>query len=92
MECFKELFTPKTFNKLGFVLVASWIPLGVILLGIFAGMENSESRLDFSCGTKMTKSNEDLIEGKCFEQYDKRYDKLGIPLYSFVITNFSFIA
>ena len=88
MECFKELLTPKTFSKLSFVAVICWIPLGVILLGIFADMENSESRFDFSCDS--AKSNKDLIEGKCFEQYEKRYNKL--PLYGFVLVNFGLIA
>ena len=88
MECFKELLTPKTFSKLSFVAVICWIPLGVILLGIFADMENSESRFDFSCDS--AKSNKDLIEGKCFEQYEKRYNKL--PVYGFVLVNFGLIA
>ena len=88
MECFKELLTPKTFSKLSFVAVICWIPLGVILLGIFADMENSESRFDFSCDS--AESNKDLIEGKCFEQYEKRYNKL--PVYGFVVVNFGLIA
>ena len=92
MESLKELFTPKAFNKLSYVPLVCWIALGVLLLGIFADMENSESRFDFSCGTKMTKSNKDLIEGKCLEQYNKQYNKLGIPVYSYVIMNFSVIA
>ena len=92
MESLKELFYPKAFNKLSYVPLVCWIALGVILFAIFADTENSESRFDFSCGTKMTKSNKDLIKGKCLEQYNKRYNKLGIPVYSYVIMNFSFIA
>ena len=88
MECFKELLTPKTFNKLSFVAVICWVASGVILLGIFADIQNSESRFDFSCDA--TKNNKDVIEGKCFEQYEKRYNKL--PVYGFVIVNFGLIA
>ena len=44
---------------------------------------------DLRCGAK---SNKDLIEGKCFEQYDKPYNKLGIPVSSFVKKNSSVIA
>ena len=86
MESLKELLTPKTFNKLSFVAVIFWIPLGVILLGIVADVENSESKLD--C---VAESGEDDIERKCFEQYEKQFNKLSIPLYGFVIINVSVI-
>ena len=89
MEYLKELLTPKSFNKLSFVAVISWIVFGGILLGIFADTEYTESRFDFSCGVKRDK---DLIEGQCFEKYGKRYNKLSIPVYAFVIVNFSAIA
>ena len=89
MESLKDFLTPKSFNKISFVVIIFWILLGVTLLGIFADTENSESRFDFSCEVK---SSKDLIEGRCFEQYEERYNKLGIPLYGFVIANFSVIA
>ena len=87
MEALKELLTPKTFNKLSFVAIFVWIVLGVTLLGIFADMENSESRFDFRCDGKL--SDKDLIRGKCFERYEKQYNKFSIPVYGFVIVNFS---
>ena len=90
MESLKELLTPKTFNKLSFVAIFVWIVLGVTLLGIFADMENSESRFDFRCDGKL--SDKDLIRGKCFEQYEKQYNKFSIPVYGFVIVNFSVVA
>ena len=90
MEALKELLTPKTFNKLSFVAVFVWIVLGVTLLGIFADMENSESRFDFRCDAKL--SDKDLIRGKCFERYEKQYNKFSIPLYGFVIVNFAVVA
>ena len=89
MESLKELLTPKTFNKLSFVAIFVWIVLGVTLLGIFADMENSESRFDFRCDGKL--SDKDLIRGKCFERYEKQYNKFSIPVYGFVIVNFSVI-
>ena len=89
MEYLKELLTPTSFNKLSFVAVIFWIVIGGILFGIFADTEYTESRFDFSCGVKR---NKDLIEGKCFEKYGKRYNKLSIPVYGFVIVNFSLIA
>ena len=89
METLKELLTPKTFNKLSFVAVFVRIVVGVTLLGIFADMENSESRFDFRCDGKL--SDKDLIRGKCFERYEKQYNKFSIPVYGFVIVNFSVV-
>ena len=89
MEYLKELLTPTSFNKLSYVAVIFWIVIGGILFGVFADTEYTESRFDFSCGVKR---NKDLIEGKCFEKYGKRYNKLSIPVYGFVIVNFSLIA
>ena len=91
MENLKELLTATSFNKLSFVAVIFWIVFGGILLGIFADTESNEARFDFNCGVK-TNNLKDLIEGRCFEQYEERYNKLGIPLYGFVIANFSVIA
>lgn len=31
--------------------------------------------------------NDKLIFGKCYEQYEKQYNKFGIPMYGFVIIN-----
>lgn len=90
MDSLKELLTPKTFNRLSFVTVICWIIFGVVLLGIFADIENGESRFDFRCDAKA--SDRDLIQGKCFENYGKRYNKFSLPLYGFVIINFSIIA
>ena len=90
MDSLKELLTPKTFNRLSFVTVICWIIFGVVLLGIFADMENGESRFGFRCDATVT--NSDLIQGKCFENYEKRYNKFSLPLYGFVIINFSIIA
>ncbi|XP_078362227.1 uncharacterized protein LOC144646496 isoform X2 [Oculina patagonica] len=90
MENLKELLTAKTFNRISYAAVISWVLFGVILLGIFAEMDNSESRFDFRCGAKS--ENMDLVRGKCFEQYEKKYSKFGIPVYGFVILNFSTIA
>ena len=87
MDSLKELLKPKTFNRISYVAVICWIAFGVILLGIFAEMENSESRFDFRCAAKSEKM--DLVRGQCFEQYEKLYNKSGVPVYAFVILNFS---
>ena len=86
MEYLKDLLTPKAFNKFSYVAVICWITYGVILLGIFAGLENSDS---FRCEAKLEKM--DLVRAKCSDQYNKQYNKSGIPVYGFVIANFSLI-
>ena len=91
MEALKELMTPKTFNKFGFGVVVVWILFGAILLGIFAGLENSESRLDVYCDDAKTIDKE-LLERKCFDQYHKEYNKFNIPVYGFVVVNFFVVA
>ena len=89
MESLKELLAPKTFNRISYIAVMCWIPLGLILLGIFAEMENSESRFDFRCAAESEKM--DFVRGECFEQYEKQYNKSGVPVFGFVILNFFFI-
>ena len=84
MENLKDLLTPKTFNKISYVAVICWIIYGVTLLSIFAAMENRDS---FRCEAQ----NMDLVRGKCSDQYKKQYNKSGIPVYGFVIANFSLI-
>ena len=90
MESLKEVLTPKTFNKLSFVAVVFWILLGVTLCGIFADIEYSEPRFDFRCDAKL--DQKDFIRVKCFGEYGEEYNKLSIPVYGFVIINFSVIA
>ena len=85
----KELLTPKTFNKFSFLTVISRILLGPTLFGIFAAIENNKASFDFGCDAKH--GNKDLTQGKCFDQYEKQYNKLGFPVYGFVIVNFSVI-
>ena len=85
MEALKALLSPKTVNRFSYMANVCWIGVGVVLSSIFLDMEMNESRSDFRCGAN---SDNDLIQGKCFEQYEKQYNKLGIPVYGFVIFNF----
>ena len=66
MDFLKESLAPRTFNKISYAVVLIWFVISVIFFGIFAEVENTESRYDFRCGG--TKSeNIDLIRGECFE-------------------------
>ena len=90
MDNLKELLKPKTFNTVSHAAVVIWILIGVIFLGIFADAEHSESRYDFRCGGAKSE-NIDLVRGRCFELYEKQYNKHDVPIYAFVIMNFFFI-
>ena len=82
MEGLKDLLAPKTLHWLSYVANVFWILLGIILSPIFLDIENSEPT-DFRCGSN---DDKELIRGKCYEEYDKQYNKF--PVYGFVIINF----
>ena len=81
-----NLLIPSTFNKLGLLTLKGWIGLGSILSAIFLQMHNSEPSSDFRC---VVKDNivKDFVQGKCFDQYQKQNNKLGVPLYAFIMVN-----
>ena len=91
MDNLKELLVPKTFNRVSHAAVVVWILIGVIFLGIFADAESSESRYDFRCGGANSE-NIDLVRGRCFELYEKQYNKHDVATYGFVTMNFFLIA
>ena len=91
MDHLKESLAPRTFNKISYAAVLIWFVISVIFFGIFAEVENTESRYDFRCGGAKSE-NIDLIRGECFEKYEKQHNKYGVPVYGFVITNFLLIA
>ena len=86
MESLKNLLFPKTFNRFSYVANVFWIFLQGILFGIFLDIEINESRLDFVCGSN--DDSEELIRWRCWEQYEKKTNKFGIPMYGFLIVNF----
>ena len=81
-----NLLIPSTFNKLGLLTLKGWIGLGSILSAIFLQMHNSEPSSDFRCDVKGN-VDKDFVRGKCFDQYQKQNNKLGVPLYAFIIVN-----
>ena len=83
MESLRELLAPKTVNKFSFTANVLWLVLGVVLSSVFLDMENNDPR--FHCDAK---DDQELIQGKCHEQYEKRYNELSIPVYAFVLFNF----
>ena len=75
-----------TFSKLSFLTVIGWIGLGSVLTARFLHMHNSEPSSDFRCDVK-DKIDKDFIRAKCFDQYQKQNNKLGVPLYAFIMVN-----
>ena len=81
-----NLLIPSTFNKLSLLAVKGWIGLGSILSAIFLKMHDSEPSSDFRCDVK-DNADKDFVRVKCFDQYQKQNNKLGVPLYAFIMVN-----
>ena len=81
-----NLLIPSTFNKLSLLAVKGWIGLGSILSAIFLKMHDSEPSSDFRCDVK-DNVDKDFVRVKCFNQYQKQNNKLGVPLYAFIMVN-----
>ena len=81
-----NLLIPSTFNKLNLLTVKGWIGLGSILTAMFLQMHYSETSSDFRCDVKGN-IDKDFVRGKCFDQYQKQNNKLGVPLYAFIMVN-----
>ena len=58
----------------------------MILPAIFLEMQVNEPRSDFRCDVK-DDIDKDFMRGKCFNQYQKQNNKLGVPLYAFIMVN-----
>ncbi|CAH3026927.1 unnamed protein product [Porites evermanni] len=85
---FKDLLTPKTFNRFSFVANVLGIIIAIVFLAIFSDMEINEPRFDWSCALNSA-DTDDSIEGNCFVKYEGLYNKLSVPPYLFVFGNFS---
>ncbi|XP_044177612.1 nucleotide-binding oligomerization domain-containing protein 2-like isoform X2 [Acropora millepora] len=81
-----NLLIPSTFNTLSLLTVKGWIGLGSILFAIVLKMHDSETRSDFRCHVKGN-IDKDFVRGSCFDQYQKQNNKLGVPLYAFIMVN-----
>ena len=82
----KLLLSYSTFNKLSLLTVIGWSAFGSVLTARFLHMHNSEPSSDFRCDVK-DKIDKDFIRAKCFDQYQKQNNKLGVPLYAFIMVN-----
>ena len=91
MEKVLKYLKPKTFHKFHYMVVVLWILISAIFFTIFLDMETSESKFDIRCGGAESE-NVDIVRGKCYEKYMKQHNKVGFPVYGFVILNLFIIA
>ena len=82
-----NLLIPSTFNTLSLVAVKGWLGLGSLLSAIFLKRHDSEHRYDFQCLYVKGNIDKDFVRGTCFDQYQKQNNKLGVPLYAFIMVN-----
>ena len=82
-----NLLIPSTFNTLSLVAVKGWLSLGSLLSAIFLKRHDSEHRYDFQCLYVKGNIDKDFVRGTCFDQYQKQNNKLGVPLYAFIMVN-----
>lgn len=87
MDSLKELVIRKTFSQLRYVTTIIWIVTGGVLSAIFLYIENSKKVSDIRCDAEFNdKAKKDLVLGKCFDEYQREYNKF--PVYGFVPINF----
>ena len=86
MESLKDLVRKKALNIFSFLIFVIWIIACCVLGGGFILIETGESKSDISCdGEFNDKDEKELIREKCFDKYEKEYNKFS--LYGFVFIN-----
>ncbi|XP_078362219.1 nucleotide-binding oligomerization domain-containing protein 1-like isoform X2 [Oculina patagonica] len=92
-ESLIENLKHKTFSPFGYFVNFFWVVAEITLTGVFADIESSESRFDFHCAANANEKDLGKTKtAKCLEQYRKLYNKLGVPVFAFVVLNFFLIA
>ena len=90
MELLKDLTIKKTLSILRDVTGKIWILIGSTLFTIFLLIEIGKSASDIYCDAEFNDKDENLINKKCYLEYQNKYSKL--PVYGFVLINFFTIA
>ena len=86
MESLKDLARKKALNIFSFIVFVTWIIACCILAGVFILIEIGESKSDIRCDAEFNdKDEKELIREKCFDKYEKEYNKFS--LYGFVFIN-----
>ena len=84
MDSLKE--SKKALNIFSFIIFVTWIIACCILAGVFILIEIGESTSNIRCDAEFNdKDEKDLIRDKCFDEYQKEYNKL--PVFGFVLIN-----
>ena len=90
MELLKDLTIKKTLSILRDVTGKIWILIGSTLFTIFLIIEIGKSASDIYCDAEFNDKDENLINKKCYLEYQNKYSKL--PVYGFVLINFFTLA
>ena len=90
MELLKDLAIKKTLSILRDVTGKIWILIGSTLFTIFLLIEIGKSASDIYCDAEFNDKDENLINKKCYLEYQNKYSKL--PVYGFVLINFFTLA
>ena len=90
MELLKDLAIKKTLSILRDVTGKIWILIGSTLFTIFLLIEIGKSASDIYCDAEFNDKDENLINKKCYLEYQNKYSKL--PVYGFVFINFFTLA
>ena len=90
MELLKDLAIKETLSILRDVTGKIWILIGSTLFTIFLLIEIGKSASDIYCDAEFNDKDENLINKKCYLEYQNKYSKL--PVYGFVLINFFTLA
>ena len=90
MESLKDLAIKKTLSILRDVTGKIWLFIGGTLFTIFLLIEIGKSASDIYCDAEFNDKDENLINKKCYLEYQNKYSKL--PVYGFVLINFFTLA
>ena len=85
MESLKDLVRKKALNIFSFLIFVIWIIACCVLGGGFILIETGESKSDISCdGEFNDKDEKELIREKCFDKYEKEYNKFSLCGFVFI--------
>ena len=90
MESLKDLAIKKTLSIFRDVTGKIWLFIGGTLFTIFFLIEIGKSASDIYCDAEFNDKDENLINKKCYLEYQNKYSKL--PVYGFVLINFFTLA
>ena len=82
MESVLRLLLPKAFGMTHYLIEILWTGICSFFIGTLGNIDKNEFD-GFKCNaTKL--ENIDLVRAQCYNEYEKQYDKLAVPVSAFV--------